>query len=423
MGRARTARTFRSSLPALIAGATVAIVFLAVLSIMLTAAGPGGLGLSDDRTSGWIAVVYGLPMIPSLVLTLRHRVPLLLTGNIFALIFFVTLGHRVGFDELVGASMVAGAIILLTAILGVTGQLARWIPIPIVNGLIAGAVMPFVIDLFSSLSPSGGNARLAIVVGSALLGYLLGQRFLGTRVPAVLPAFVAGVVATAATGSLGAFPSSFSLPGFELIAPELSWTAIVTVTPVLVALMTVQSNIPSVIYLRSQGFSPPERTLNVVSGVGTLLGSALGPVAVSLALPPILVTAGPAAGERSQRYRSIFVPVAAGLLIALFARTAADLAVLLPPVLLLAIAGLAIVPALAAALREITRGPLVLGPLFAFAIALSDMTLFGLGSFFWSLVLGTLISLFLEREEWKELRAAGEASTVRTAPRGPDGDA
>jgi benzoate membrane transport protein len=288
-----------------------------------------------------------------------------------------------------------------------------------VNGLIAGAVMPFVIDLFSSLSPSDGNARLAIVVGSALLGYLLGLRFLGSRLPAVLPAFVAGVVATAVTGSLGALPSSFSLPGFELIAPELSWTAIVTVTPVLVALMTVQSNIPSVIYLRSQGFNPPERTLNVVSGVGTLLGSLLGPIAVSLALPPILVTAGPAAGERSQRYRSIFVPVAAGLLIALFASTAADLAVLLPPVLLLAIAGLALLPALAAALREITKGPLVLGPLFAFAIALSDMTLFGLGPFFWSLVLGTLISLFLEREGWRELRAAAESSMVRTAPRGP----
>src|SRR5687767_11768602 len=60
----------RRSLPALVAGLTVTIVFLAVLSIILTAAGPRGLGLSDRQTSGWIALVYGLPMIPSLVLTL-----------------------------------------------------------------------------------------------------------------------------------------------------------------------------------------------------------------------------------------------------------------------------------------------------------------------------------------------------------------
>ena len=112
-----------------------------------------------------------------------------------------------------------------------------------------------------------------------------------------------------------------------------------------------------------------------------------------------------------------------GWLIALFAAVAADLAQLIPPVLLLAIAGLALVPALVAALKAISEGPLVLGPLFAFAIALSDMTILGLGPFFWSLVVGTAISSFLERDGMKELRAAGEARraprelTLTTAPR------
>ena len=99
----------------------------------------------------------------------------------------------------------------------------------------------------------------------------------------------------------------------------------------------------------------------------------------------------------------MYLPVTARLLIALFASTAADLAVLVPTTLLLAMAGLALVGALIGALKEITRGPLVLGPIFAFAIALSDMTLFGLGPFFWSLVLGASISLLLEREGWKRL--------------------
>jgi benzoate membrane transport protein len=394
----------RRTLPSLIAGLTVAIVFLAVLSIVLTAAGPHGLGLSERRTSGWIALVYGLPMIPSLVLTLRYRMPLLLTGNVFALIFFVSLGDRISFRELAAASILAGAIVLVTAVLGLTGRLAAWIPAPIVQGLIAGAVIPFVVDIFTSLSTSGG-ARVPVMVGCAVLAYLVSQRVLGTRLPPVLPAFVAGFLAAAVTGQLGAFPSTFALPGLELIRPEFSWTAIATVTPVLIALMTVQSNVPSVIYLRSQGFHPPDRVLNVVSGAGTLLGSFFGPISMSLALPPVLVTAGPTAGDRSLRYRSIYVPVAVGLLIAIFAATAADLAVLVPPVLLLTMAGLALVPALAVAIREIGAGPLVLGPLFAFAIALSHMTVFGLGSFFWSLVLGTAISLLLERDGWKRLRA------------------
>jgi benzoate membrane transport protein len=404
---------FRRTLPALIAGLTVTIVFLAVLSIVLTAAGPHGMGLSDRRTSGWIALVYGLPMIPSLVLTLRYRMPLLLTGNVFAVIFFISLGDRISFPELAGASMLAGAIVLLTAMLGLTGQLAAWIPAPIVQGLIAGAVMPFVVNIFSSLTTSEG-VRVPMMVGCSVLGYLVSQRVLGTRLPPILPAFIVGFLAAAVTGQLGAFPTTFALPGLEFIRPEFSWTAIATVTPVLLALMTVQSNIPSEIYLRSQGFHPPERILNVVSGAGTLLGSLFGPITVSLALPPVLVTAGPAAGDRSLRYRSIYLPIAAGLLIAIFAATATDLAVLVPPVLLLTMAGLALVPALAVALREISVGPLVLGPLFAFAIALSKMTVFGLGPFFWSLVLGTAISLLLERDAWKRLRS--EASDVGEPP-------
>lgn len=395
-------RPVRARLPQLVAGLTVTIIFLAVLSIVLTAAGPDGLGLTEGRTSTWIAAVYGLPMLPSLFLSLRHRQPLMLTGNVFALIFFLSLGDRVGFAELAGATMVAGAALLVTTVLGVTEQIARWIPIPVVHGLIAGAVMPFIVDLFSSLNPSNGSVELSIVVASALLGYVLGLRFL-RQLPAVLPAFVAGVVAAAATGSLGALTRSLSLPQLQLLTPEFSWEAILTVAPVVLALLTLQSNIPSVLYVRSQDFDPPERAINVVSGVGTIAASLFGPVAMSLALPAALVVAGPGAGEHTARYRSVFMPIAAGLLIALFAGTAAELAVVLPPVLLLAIAGLALLPALSAALKAISAGPLVLGPLFAFAIALSDLTLLGLGPFFWALVLGTLTSFFLEREGWKEL--------------------
>lgn len=403
-------RELHRSVPALVAGLTITILFLAVLSIVLTAAGPEGMSLSASRTSGWIALLYGLPMLPSLVLSLRYRMPLLLTGNVFAIIFFTTLGDRVSFEELAGASMLAGAVVLVTAILGLTGQVARWIPAPIVQGLIAGAVMPFVVNVFSALRVSDGEGRVAIMVGAAVVGYLVGQLLLGTRLPAILPAFLAGCLAALLTGQLGEIPSTFALPSFEILRPEFSVAAILTVAPVLLAVMTVQSNIPAVIYLRGQGFDPPERVINLVSGGGTVLASLFAPVAVSLALPPVLVTAGPAAGERSLRYRAVFLPVVAGLVIALLAALAADLALLIPPVLLLAIAGLALVPALLAALKAISAGPLVLGPLFAFAIALSDMTIAGLGSFFWSLVIGTVVSVLFEREGWRELQASSTTS-------------
>ena len=404
----------RRTLPALTASLPITIIYFAVLGIILTAAGAQGLDLSAAQTSGWIAVLYGFPTLIALVLTIRTRQPLLFTGNIFAVIFFVSLGNQLTFSELAGATMLAGALVLVAAILGLTRRIAAWIPAPIVYGLICGAVMPFVVNIFTSLSTSHNGVRLPfavpVMVGSALAAYLVSQRVFGARMPPILPAFIAGLLAAALTRQLGTLPSSFTLPSVELIRPTFSLSAIASATPVLVAVLTVQSNIPSVIYLRSQGFAPPERLINLVSGAGTILGSFLGPVAVSLALPPVLLTAGPAAGPPPIRYRSVYLPCAAGLLIALFASTAADLATLVPATLLLAMAGLALIGALLGALKEITRGPLTLGPTFAFAIALSDMTLLGLGPFFWSLVVGVAVSLLLEREGWQRL--AAEASDV-----------
>jgi benzoate membrane transport protein len=408
---------FRRTLPALSAAVPVIIIFVAVLSIVLTAAGPRGLALSDAEISGWIVVVYGLPALPSLVLTIRYRQPMLLTGNVFAVIFFASLGGQFSFRELSGAAFLAGAVVSLISVFGLTGRLAAWIPAPIVHGLVAGAVMPFVADVFSGMSTvndQGLNvaARVPIMVGSAFVAYLLSQRFLGPRLPAIFPAFVAGLVAAGLTGQFGRVPSSFALPDLAIGWPTFSLTALVTATPVLVALISLQSNLPCIIYMRSEGYRPPERVINVVSGIGTMVASPIGPSAVSLAVPLVPLTAGPAAGDPSIRYRSVYVPAGALVLIALLATTAADLAVLVPSILLLALAGLALVGVLVSSLREIARGPLLLGPIFAFAIALSDMRLLDLGPFFWALALGTGVSLLLERDEWKRLRNDAAESRV-----------
>ena len=406
----------RRTLPAVGAAVPVIIMFVAVLSIVLTSARPEGLDLTPARMSSWIVAIYGLPAIPSVVLAVRYRQPLLLTGNVFAVILFGSLGSQFSFAELSGASLLAGIVVLLAGAFGLTRHLATWIPAAIIQGLIAGAVMPFVVSVFSGLSigSEGGVAvasRVPVMVGTALIAYLLSRRFLDSRVPPVLPALVGGLVAAALTGQLGPAPASYALPDLTLTLPAFSVSAAVSVTPVLVALIALQSNLPSVIYMRSQGFRPPERLIDVVSGVGTMLGSLLGPNATSLALPLVPLIAGPAAGDHAIRYRSVYLPVVALGAIAVLAGTAAAVAVIVPPPLLLALAGLALLAVLAIALQGMTRGPVVLGPLFAFAIALSKMSLLGLGPFFWSLVIATGVTLLLERNQLRELQLAGSAAS------------
>jgi benzoate membrane transport protein len=391
--------TLQRWLPALGTAIPLIIFPIAVLSLPLAAAQE--MRLSAAETTSWILVLYGLPGLWGLVLTIRYRQPLLLTGNIFVLIFIASLGGRLSYPELVGASIVAGASIVLLSALGLTGRLAAWIPAPIVLGLLAGAVMPFVSDIFTSL----GDAPA--LVGGTVLAYFLSRRVLGTRLPAILPALIAGLAIAALDGEFGQVPARLSLPIPTVTNPDFSVHAIATATPVLVILITLQSNLPSVVFLQNHGYHPPERVINNVSGVSTLLGSLLGPTAVSLSLPVTALVAGPDAGEHQLRHRAVYLASGPVLLIALLAGIAADLPAIIPLPLLLTLAGLAVVDLLASTLQQITQGPLLLGPLFAFAIALSEISVLGFGPFFWALVIGTGISLLLERDELQMLRSPG----------------
>lgn len=76
---------------------------------------------------------------------------------------------------------------------------------------------------------------------------------------------------------------------------------------------------------------------------------------------------------------------------------------MVPRELLVAAIGLAVVGIVANSLGSATRGPLLLGPLFTFAIAMSELSLLGLGSFLWAIGGGITVSLLLERKQFMEL--------------------
>lgn len=384
---------FGDLLPPAGAALSLLVIMVSVLAIPLRAAGT--LGLTPGQTAAWIMGVYGGAGAIGLLLVMRYRQPLLVTGNVFVLLFVASLGDQLSWAELVGASMVAGAVVLAAGPLRLTERLTAWLPPPIVFGILAGAVLPFFVDLFSAL----GTDR--VVVGAMVAAYLAGRRLLGPRLPAVLPAVVVGLAAAALTGQVQA-PPAFSWPSPELTAPVFSLRGIVTATPVIVVLVALQANLPSVVFLRSQGYAVPEGAVTVTSGGGTALASLLGPTGVSLSLPATALCAGPEAGDHRRRHWAAAIAGVGGLVIALLAGMAAELAASVPPALLVGAVGLAVVPVLGHALTEAVRGPLTTGPMFAFAIVLSDLSLLGLGPFFWALVAAPVVSMLTEPAVWRD---------------------
>lgn len=383
-GQGAGARGFRAALPML-------IVFIAVLPVVLRAA--QSLELTKAETASWILAAYSLPSALSLLLAFRFKQPLLLTGNLFAIIFVASLGGRFSFPQLIGGYILAGLAVAFISLLGLTGWLSRLIPSPVVFGLLAGAITPFITDLFSAVNSS------PITVLSTLAAYLASRWALKDRLPPIVGALVIGTLVAAITGDLAPATAPFSFPALTFTRPSFSARALATTVPVLLVLISIQSNLPSLVFLGAQSYQPPERLIDAASSLGTSLGSFLGPMAVSLSLPATALVAGPSNGQPSLRYRSVYASALGGVLIGVAAPFAAELPEFIPFPLLFALAGLAMLDVFLDALRRALGGPLILGPVFAFAIALSDISLFGFGPFFWALALGSAISLSVERKD------------------------
>lgn len=384
----------KRALKPIAAGLSLGAIFTAVVAIPLEAALQ--LGLTPEETSAWIMVIYGLPSLMTILLIVRYREPLLVTGNVFILIFVRSLGGELSWPELVGATMVAGAVVLGLGITGLTHRLASILPAPIVYGLLAGAVLELLANAFTALGSS------TILVGATLATFFLSRAFLGDRVPALLIAIGVGVAVAVIGMQTGPFPTPV-WPRMAVTAPEFTLSAVLTASPVLVVFITLQANAPSLVYLRDQAYDPPARVISPLSGLGTLAGSVFGPMGVSLSLPATALTAGPDAGDHAIRHWAGYLAASIGLLIALISGFAAELLEFIPVALLTAIVGLAVLGILTQAVHEMSKGPLRLGPVVAFAVSVSGIELLGLGPFFWALVFGIAASLLVEWEQWREI--------------------
>lgn len=384
-------RPFSRLLPPLTMALPVAIFAVAALSFPLTVARL--FGVSASATTTWIAVLYGLPGVLSVLLTWRYRQPLLVAWSTLGTVAAATFAGQATYLELRGACLIAGGLVFLVGAAGLSEHVARWVPPPIVMAMVAGAILPYVAGMFSA----AGTAPL--VVGGGFLVYILGRRFLPPRIPAVFPAVAAALAAAAFTGRLNFRGLHWPAPMLHASAPAFSWTTALAFGLVLAVLMSTSANLASVVYIRSQRYPASLRAIDAVTGAATVAGSFFGFTPICMASFLAAPTAGPDAGDHNVRHWSVYFSSVALFAIAAMAGLAADLLRIVPLSILLALAGLALIGVLVATLQDAVRGPLVLGPLMTFAVAVSHLSYFGIGPLFWSLVIGTGTSLVLERQQ------------------------
>ncbi len=357
--------------------------------------------LTPEAASSRFFIIWFTGAVSSILFTLRYRQPLAITWTIPGLVFLATVSGLYTLPEIAGASLAAGIMILALGFLGVGARLMRWLPLPIVMGMFAGSILGYATGIFEQLGAQPW------VVGAAIVGYL-GARGLGrTWLPPVGGAVVAGLAAAAVAGQVHPEAFRWSFPAVVPLVPAFDPGSFLAVSVPLVVMAIGIGNVQGLGMLVNQGYRPPTNLLTIVMGINSIINAVFGGHPSTVARNGVAILAGDDAGPRDQRYVANLIASLFALFLALSAMTASALLEVFPISLVASLAGLAILSVLMDALQKTVATDLRLGAFFALIIAASPFTILGIGSAFWALVGGFLVSLLLERPALAQILRAG----------------
>ncbi|WP_291826367.1 benzoate/H(+) symporter BenE family transporter [Bosea sp. (in: a-proteobacteria)] len=353
--------------------------FTASVAVVLAAA--ESLGATPAQTVSWVAGLALAKGAASLWLSWRHRLPIICAWSTPGAAL-IAASSGLDMAAAVGAFLLAAVLMMLTAAFRPLGALIEKIPMPIAAAMLAGVIFRFVVAVFDEMRVSPG---LVLPLLAVFLLARLVNPFLG-----VIAALAAGIVLSFA-GGLAAWPvGGLALSGLEFVTPRFDTAAMLGIGIPLYLVTMAAQNLPGFAVLRAAGYQPPVPACLFATGLASALTAPFGAHMVNMAAISASICTGPDTHpDPAQRWKAGIVYGLAWLAIAATAGLLLALILAMPKALIVAVAGLGLVGSLTGALTQATASD---GHRFAavvtFAVAASSLTLFGVGSAFWSLVAG-----------------------------------
>jgi benzoate membrane transport protein len=295
-----------------------------------------------------------------------------------------------GYPAAVGAFLFAAALIVVAGLWSPFGRLVGAIPKSLASAMLGGILFGL------CLAPVKAMTEVPALAAPIILAWAVAWRF--ARAYAVPVALVITVAVVVFVTKLppGAFAGSWPQPAFT--PPSLVWATLGSLGLPLFIVTMASQNVPGLAVLQANGYRPRIGPIFVGTGLGSVASALLGGPLMNLAAITAALCAGPDAHpDPAKRYWSTVVGGLAYVALGLGAGVAAVLVTASPPLLIQAVAGLALLGSLAGALAsaladERERLPAIV----TFAVAASGIVVFGIGAPFWALVAGGVL-LVLER--------------------------
>jgi benzoate membrane transport protein len=379
------------SVSTLVAGFVAVLVgFTSSAAIVFSAA--QALGATPEQMVSWMWAL-GLGMgITSLGLSLWYRLPVLTAWSTpGAAVLAVTQG--VSLAEATGAFMVCALLIAAVGYSGWFERLMSKIPLALASALLAGVLARFALDAV------GAVVHAPVLVIAMTVAYVLGRRWWPRwSVPVVLLVGM-GVAAWQGQLHLSNVDAAWAWPVW--VSPVWSGSAMVGVALPLFVVTMASQNLPGVAAQRASGFDIPVSPVVGATGLASFLLAPFGGYALNLAAITAAICMGKEAHlDPSRRYTA---SAAAGLLyiaLGLAGGTVVSLMAAFPQALVLAVAGLALLGTMASGLATAVKEEQHReAALLTFLVTLSGVTVAGVGSAFWGVVVGGLAQWLWTRRQ------------------------
>ncbi|MER7330745.1 MULTISPECIES: benzoate/H(+) symporter BenE family transporter [unclassified Micromonospora] len=387
----------------LLAGVVTALVGFAS-SFTVVLAGLRAVGATDAQAASGLLAVCVASGISAVWLGLRHRIPMSVAWSTPGAALLVATGPVPGgWPVAVGAFLVSGVLIVAAGLFPALGRAVAAIPRPIAGAMLAGVLLPL------CTAPVRALVEVPELAAPVVLAWLLLHRF--ARRWAVPGALVVAVAAIASTAPVAGLGGARLLPAVELTAPAWSVSALVGLALPLFLVTMAAQNVPGMAVLVGYGYRPPFGAALRATGLTSMAAAPAGGHAVNLAAITAALAAGPDAHPDPDRRWIASVTAGTGLaLLGLGTGAATALIALAPPVLIEAVAGLALLGALATALTSALAEPAAReAAVVTFVVTASGVTLLGVGGAFWGLVAGGLMLLLFRRHAEAPAHAASSA--------------
>lgn len=348
------------------------------------------VGASDAQAASGLTALSISMGVCAIVISLSTRMPVSIAWSTPGAALLASTGAVVGgFPAAVGAFLVCAILIIIAGLFRPLGRAVASIPAPLANAMLAGVLIGL---CFAPVKAIAFNPLFGLPI--VLAWIVVGAFRRLWAVPAALLAFalVLALGVHVPDGALSSVVQSL-VPRMELIRPVFSFPGLVSIALPLFIVTMASQNIPGIAVLKVNDYDPKPGRLFAVTGLFSLLSAPFGGHAVNLAAITAAMCAGQDAhADPARRYWAAVVAGLGYIVLGLLAGVVTAFVALAPPVLIEAVAGLALVGAFSgSAMAAFQRADTREAAAITFLITASGVTFAGISGAFWGLVAGGLM--------------------------------